>query len=325
VNRGVALYTIKKADLPAFVNSQTRKYEIIAPVATNLVRFTPIKRFDETHLEGQAYFPAKEYFFKKKEKIFDFEENKVTTPEKELNPRIIFGLRKCDLNGIKVQDNIFLNAVKDPYYKTERENTLLMGIMCTKKCNEYAFCGSMQLQDYGDIMLYENKDDYDAEILSQKGQELVNKNKRYFKPKEGQIDMIRKTVAKTDRLKKRDIKKYFDREEWIKGASLCLSCGACNTLCPTCYCHEFHDEVKMNNLKKGSRIRTWSGCQMLDFTRVAGDFIFRKERLDRFKHRIYHQMQYYEERYLEKMCNGCGRCISGCPKRIEWVDLLNEM
>jgi len=61
------------------------------------------------------------------------------------------------------------------------------------------------------------------------------------------------------------------------------------------------------------------------FTRVANDYVFRESREERFKQRIYHQMQYFKERYGIEMCVGCGRCITHCPTNIDWVELLNEM
>ena len=62
-----------------------------------------------------------------------------------------------------------------------------------------------------------------------------------------------------------------------------------------------------------------------EFTRVAGDHVFRKDREGRFKHRIYHQLDYYKDKYGEFLCTGCGRCIEGCPTRIDFVPIINEM
>jgi len=48
-------------------------------------------------------------------------------------------------------------------------------------------------------------------------------------------------------------------------------------------------------------------------------------REDRFKHRIFHQLQYFKDRHGMNLCTGCGRCIRGCPTRINFVKILNEM
>ena len=80
-----------------------------------------------------------------------------------------------------------------------------------------------------------------------------------------------------------------------------------------------------SDLQKGERYREWSSCQLDSFTRVAGDHVFRNKREDRFKHRIYHQLVYFKERYGLNMCVGCGRCIKLCPTTIDFVDIINKM
>jgi L-lactate utilization protein LutB len=36
-------------------------------------------------------------------------------------------------------------------------------------------------------------------------------------------------------------------------------------------------------------------------------------------------LEYFRERYNVTLCTGCGRCISFCPTRINWVDMINRM
>ena len=121
-----------------------------------------------------------------------------------------------------------------------------------------------------------------------------------------------------------DIKDFYYSQNWKKGVNECISCGACNFLCPTCHCFTVEDEVEFN-LKDGKRIRKQASCQLKSFTRVAGDHIFRDSKEARFKHRIYHQIQYFKERHDIVMCTGCGRCIRGCPAKIDWVNIINGM
>jgi ferredoxin len=78
------------------------------------------------------------------------------------------------------------------------------------------------------------------------------------------------------------------------------------------------------DLKKGKRFKEWDSCQFLNFTMVAGGGVFRKERLARFKHRIYHKLQYFREKFGMDMCTGCGRCIEACPRLIDFTDVINK-
>lgn len=316
---------IEKKRLYRLLDKFRQRYELIAPVKTDLVRFEKINNAKEICLEKNSYFPAKEFFFKKQEILFQFDGNKFTVPKSKTPERIFFGLRRCDLNGIMHQDKVFIEDGKDPYYKEAREKSFLLGYHCNKAPMPYCFCGSLDLKDFFDLMFYDKGDHFLVEVGSEKGNFLVNKFKQFFRGTNLEIKSNEKIIPDTDRLQKKDISGLYDNENWKKGVDICLSCGACTTLCPTCYCFEIHDEVKADNPKKGERIRQWSSCQIQEFTRVAGSFIFRKKREERFKHRIYHQLQYFREKYGINMCVGCGRCIEGCPTRIDFVKIINEM
>ncbi|RMF05719.1 hypothetical protein D6764_03985, partial [Candidatus Woesearchaeota archaeon] len=127
-----------------------------------------------------------------------------------------------------------------------------------------------------------------------------------------------------DHLKNTNLKGHFKDDDWEMGSKICFSCGACNFLCPTCFCFELKDEVNID-MKSGRKVRVPSGCQLKHFTRVAGEHFFRPDRLSRFKHRIYHQMVYFKEVHGVTLCTGCGRCIRGCPVRINWLRIANDL
>ena len=88
-----------------------RSFDFIAP------RLDPKKLFSRSSFRpivdpkdidwGIPYFPAKYFFFDKKEVLFEFKNSKLSTPKIDLRPRVFFGLRRCDLNSIKNQDIVF--------------------------------------------------------------------------------------------------------------------------------------------------------------------------------------------------------------------------
>ncbi|MEK6917144.1 MAG: 4Fe-4S dicluster domain-containing protein [Nanoarchaeota archaeon] len=316
------LYRITKQDFSEFLANIKTKSELYAPIKTDAVRFQKIDNLDDIYLKTLPDFSVKEFFFRQREKLFSFNGNKVTVKIDKPKTRVFFGLRRCDLNAIAHQDFVFMEKHKDPYYIAQRKGAILLGYHCNEAPSKYCFCGSMDLKDCYDLMFWDKGNHFLVDVGSDKGKKLIDKNFKKTRLKVAEKD---RKIKFTDRLKKKDISNLFDNPNWEKGAKLCISCASCTTLCPTCYCHEIKDETKLEDLKSGDRIREWSSCQLKDFSRVAGNHIFREPLLDRFKHRIYHQLQYFKERYNIEMCVGCGRCITHCPTDIDFVQLINEM
>ncbi|RMF54543.1 hypothetical protein D6745_04975 [Candidatus Woesearchaeota archaeon] len=318
------VFRLEKKRLMPFLRKVMRSYELVAPVKTDLVRFEKIKNPKSICFE-KPYFPVKGFFFKKHQVLFEFDGSRVKIPANNEPERVFFGLKKCDLNAIIRQDKVFLEDAEDPYYKASREKSFLLGFHCDEACSEYCFCGSMELVDFYDLMFYDKGNHFLVEEGSEKGRFLISKFKEFFKPVPRKITQEEKEIKGTDRLKKNSITHLYDHPGWQKDVENCFSCGACTALCPTCYCFEIHDEVKSSCLSKGCRKRCWSSCQLQSFTRVAGDHVFREKREERFKHRIFHQLGYFKEKYGMNLCVGCGRCIEGCPTRIDFIKTINEM
>lgn len=308
----------------SFLNKLKQSYELIAPVKNDVVRFVPIENVNDIYLKERSYFPAKEYFFKKEDVLFKFDKNRITVPAFKQKKRAFFGLRRCDLNAIKHQDIAF-GKVNDTYYENSRKNNILLGYHCNTSPSPFCFCGSLNLVDFFDLMFYDKESYFLVEIGSETGENIVKKYEKFFSKTDEIISEENKKIPNTDRLNKKDISKLYDNAGWKKGVDMCLSCSACTTLCPTCYCFSIYDVLSSKNPKKGERKRFWSSCQLQGFTRIAGDYYFRKNRDQRFKHRIYHQLQYFKERNGVNLCVGCGRCIEGCPTRIDFVRIINEM
>ncbi len=308
-----------------FLNELAKSCEVIAPVKTDLVRFQAVKDASLISLEKNSYFPVKEYFFKKKEVLMKFDGMKITVPQFDTPERAFFGLRKCDLNGILHQDKVFIDGAHDPYYTAARHNSVLIGYHCDEAPSPYCFCGSMGLVDFFDLMYYDKGDHYLVEVGSDRGAKLAKKFAKFFVKSSRELAPEERIIKNADRLKVSDISGLYENPGWKKAVDLCLSCSACTSLCPTCYCFEIHDEISSKDQQKADRIREWSSCQQLGFTKVAGSTVFRKEREQRFKHRIYHQLDYFKKKNGINLCVGCGRCIEGCPTRIDFVKTINEM
>jgi NAD(P)H-flavin reductase len=96
-------------------------------------------------------------------------------------------------------------------------------------------------------------------------------------------------------------------------------------VCPTCYCFDVKDNPELS-LERGERIRTWDGCLLEDFAKVASGENFRPTRPTRYRHRYFKKGKYLFDRFGFISCVGCGRCGSNClPNIANPVDLFNDM
>jgi ferredoxin len=317
------MYRLPKSALGDLIGALAGKYRVIAPVRTDAVRFQEVGCAEEMDLSENSYVPIKQFFFPQQETLFEFAGEKISVPLPEPEPRVFFGVRRCDLNAVAHQDLVYLEGPPNPYYAARRKDALFIGLHCAHPCNQYAFCGSMGLKDHHDLWLTDRGDHFLVESGSEGGERLAGELSSLLAPTD-ELPPDHGTPG-TDRLKTTDIAAFYDNPAWESGVKWCVSCAACTVTCPTCYCHEIRDTVEASDTSKGRRTRYWSSCQLKEFSRVAGDLFFRESRSERFRFRIYHQIEYYRERYGVTMCVGCGRCISNCPTRIHWVNIVNRM
>jgi ferredoxin len=116
----------------------------------------------------------------------------------------------------------------------------------------------------------------------------------------------------------------YDSAQWDQLAEICLACGQCTLVCPTCFCFTVDDEVELN-LQEGERRRRWDSCQLDEFARVAGGENFRERQAARLRHRFMRKGRYLIEKYDELGCTGCGRCARSCLVDISPVTVFNDL
>ena len=332
-------YLLEKKRLADFLAALMATGSFAAPVrrkSDNVVVFEELR--DKNDLKRLDFsvnpqFSGKKYFMPAYEELFtyDIETQKLTDRKLVPKRRILFGLRLCDLNAVKIQDALFLGGqYVDDHYRNARDHVVLVGWYCNTPPSQFCFCGSMELTNYYDLMLRDLPDvgSIYVDVGSPKGAALIQEAQAAAAGKALRLVERHEPIPKIETGKKlvtRDIRQHFDHPKWQEAADKkCLSCQRCTTMCPTCMCFDIYDETK-EDLEHGSRKRTWDSCHSKDFTRVAGGHIFRPDRAARFKHRIYHKLVYYPEVFGTPMCTGCGRCIEHCPTRIDFVQIVNDI
>jgi ferredoxin len=203
----------------------------------------------------------------------------------------------------------------DEKYKKRRENTIIIGLNCINPPSEFCFCGSMDLKKESyDLLFHEREKDYYIDVLTDYGARLVQD----LAYEEFEFSLPKTTKV----LEKKDLKKFMDEGFWKKDSELCVSCQRCTILCPTCFCFDLQDTINPKT-GNGKRMRYIDSCHSKDFTQVAGGHVFRDTRLKRYRHRVMHKLQFFEDRKKRSMCTGCGRCIEYCHSRIDFVNTIN--
>ena len=317
---------ITKKNLKDFVRNliKDKKYETIG-VKEKGIKFAygPLEKADELRLDYDiTLLPPKKYFLPQIEKLIEYNLEKKFEYRKEekIKPRILIGVHPYDIIALEQTDKLYLDSQEDDYYKKKRENTIIIG-SDIEKVNERSFAASMNthVTDSGfDLLLTNIDEDYAVTIGSKKGEYLLSKHAKTKPAKESDIKKIKEKRKKikskyTKKLKvpKEDWSKVlvanYDHPLWENRSQKCMECSSCTMVCPTCFCYDVIDDVSLD-LKDGNRVRTWDGCLIRDFTKVASGEVFRDDISKRFRHRFYRKGNYLPERYGFVACVGCGRC-----------------
>jgi ferredoxin len=197
--------------------------------------------------------------------------------------------------------------------------------------------GTATVKNGFDVLLTDIGDAYVAEAATEKGTALLAKGNTADATDE---DLAKRQKVQSDNeasLNKHQLKcpssylpklleKAYNHSVWEEKAKTCFACGSCNQVCPTCYCFNVKDDVNWD-LKTGHRCRAWDGCMLDGFTKCAPDHEFRKNRADRFRHRLFRKGKYVPYKIEgEIACVGCGRCVGAClPDIANPVNVYNEL
>lgn len=260
----------------------------------------------------------------------------VTSPSDTGKPRIIIGVPNCDIEGLFLLDQIYLDKdFVDSLYRERRENTLLISCDCFGT-EEHCHCLSYEIKPYSfriaDLALISLDGKMIFRILSSKGEEFVSKIQGAGPLEDESIlNAIEKehqlTESSLDSSNKGlpgykqtgDLISGSGHDIWEKYSSRCVSCGACTTICPTCTCFLLIDKPGFE------KVRQMDACQYPGFERVAGgeDALF--ELPHRFRNRYMCKYVWKPQKFKSLACTGCGRCIEACIGKISKNELFREL
>ncbi|MGD9315990.1 MAG: 4Fe-4S dicluster domain-containing protein [Anaerolineae bacterium] len=338
----MSLWVIDKRAVESFVSNMMGDYRVVGPVSKGIkFAFGQIEDPADLRLDyDTSILPPKKQLQPQEERMMTFTQTGKPAVEMVLDatPTVLLGVHTCDLHGIRVLDEAFSQGYPDAYYLERRAKTLLVGIECLEPCDEHSFCksmGTLAVSNGYDLHLTDLGDSYAVNVGTEAGASLLEKYSAARQATEADMVQLNKVLgAKWPRF---PYKLDFDVGElaalmgqsyenpiWDRLAEICLACGQCTLVCPTCFCFNVYDEVELN-LTDGERRRRWDSCQLDEFARVAGGENFREHQAARLRHRFMRKGRYLMEKYGELGCTGCGRCARSCLVDISPVDVFNEL
>ena len=299
------IFVMNRSEMETLFQRIHSDYETFGAVKeSGEVVFDRIGSFSEVSDEKSSYAP-KDFLITRSANILE-----VPKPEK----KAIFGVKSCDLRGFQIMDLQILG--KDMSYTTRRQNTLFVNFVCTEMCHG-GFCtafGGPVLIEY-DIQVMRSGDEYYVQAS-----ENVKGYFKDFRPSEHDPfadynDQFshRNGKIETDGIEKR---MKWSSSLWAEYAKRCISCGACNYSCPTCYCVDIYDD-------EDGRKQEWDSCILEGFTRTSAGNI-RPDLSDRLRQRFFHKYRYYKLSRDEYLCTGCNRCVDDCPVDIDIKEVITH-
>jgi sulfhydrogenase subunit beta (sulfur reductase) len=293
-------------------------YEVVNP--SNITRISYNRAKPATSLKT-FFLPVKE---------------NVTTDPSVKKQRIILGAPNCDIQGLKLLDEIYLDKdFNDLFYREKRENTILIAIDCFEK-QPHCHCTSYGIKpwstDDSDLAAILIDDMIILRLISPKGEEFVKQFSLVHALNDSKfISAIEKAQNASESLlfesnqglpdykSTGSIVKKAGGAIWKKYSANCVSCGACATICPTCTCFLLIDKPGFEKIKQ------LDACQYPGFERVAGGEDSLYELPNRFRNRYMCKYAWKPEKFNSTACTGCGRCIEACIGKINKNEMFMEL
>jgi len=250
-------------------------------------------------------------------------------PEYAEKPRALFGIRSCDLAGIRHLDRFYLGREHcDVYYERRRRNLFLVNVVCTDPqldLDENCFCVCADTgpaaRDHFDLQLMDLGEEYLVVAGTPRGEACFGAP--FFRPATEAHVTRRREILTEVRKQFRTTTSWFAatvryisqnevlEKTWEEIGNRCLECGGCTYVCPACTCFTVSD--RRIGPEEYERVRLWDSCALQGFTRMAGGFNPRRAVHDRRNRRFFRKLaHYFIQRELSMACVGCGRCAAVC-------------
>lgn len=308
---------------------------VVAPrLIAGTVLYEPLQKAAQMVQNELPRRSAKEAFFPVCEDIMSYEKEGQQVRLTDIDPNsfpetILVGVRPCDAAAVPVLDAVFSWDYRDEFFLERRKKTTIIGLACTT-ADDACFCTAVGLSPAdpkgSDLFLTPVEGGgYACETYSEKGDQLITSHEDLFS---GQTSAKALPLAQpqTENFDLKKVKSWLDEHfedpAWDTIATRCVGCGACAFVCPACHCFDIVDE---GTEKNGKRRKSWDACGFWKFTHHASGHNPRDQQPKRYRNRIMHKFKYYDDKFGQTLCTGCGRCIRICPVGIDIAAIVEEI
>lgn len=331
-------YRLKAAEMDQLFARLEETYVIYAPVripaggryaGEDSILYKQVHAYKEIEFRERSTYPMKEVITPITQTLFYFTEDEFRESKLEDDRDLLVFGRACDINAMKIQDQIYLENgnVEDPFYQRRREKVKFALMECQEQFDGCFCCSAgSNVTDLHSIAVSFGEDEAFVEVEDEDGfgtylEGYEESGYEITFPAENELKVNFPVI---DDLDMANLLKSHPM--WEEFESRCIACGACTVACSTCTCFETTDIVYTQNGKVGERRRTCSSCMVDGFDEVAGGACFRKTTAEKYRYKILHKVYGHDARFhTGPMCVGCGRCSARCPQLIGYPETLNKL
>lgn len=328
----MSYYSIRKEEWDKVLEQLILSHTIFAPVSNEFGQdyelLKPADIPDILYNKPKPSTSLKSFFLPVRENV--------TSARDSGKPRIIMGIPNCDIEGLSLLDEIYLDTdYNDIFFRDRREQTILISSDCFS-IQEHCHCLSYNVKPYStktaDLSVVQINGSVIFRIINGKGEDFIRKLTS-AEPLDdnsiiNSIDALHKETEATLSRSNNELPDYQNTgrlintagsDTWKKYSSRCVSCGACTTICPTCTCFLLIDKPGF------AKVKQMDACQYPGFERVAGGEDALKELPHRFRNRYMCKYSWKPAKFKSLACTGCGRCIEACIGKINKNELFREI
>lgn len=315
---------LPKKNLLLLLEALDSRMEVVAPILAEGVPVFASWKGQPLGLESNPLIPPQEFLLPQRDVLFRYvqDSGRYTFEKESAKPRLILGIRPCDLKAVAVLDRIFGKEPPDNLYFERRRSTIFVGLNCCEPeegCSCAAFGAGPEADELSDLQLTDLGENFLVETGSPAGVLIMREHPEFF-VEAGEKELAEKKTALrrakealSGGMSPSEIKAAIEKADWDALGRQCLSCGGCTFVCPICHCFTIMDI----GVPDGERLRCRDTCILSGFSRMTSGVNPRKSQGERLRNWFLDKFEYIPENIGLLGCVGCGRCSRACLAEID--------